>query len=206
MRPMGPISRSALACPLVSPAATRVGSGHLPCPPWKTPPHRSRRRAAGRWWRASAPRASRSAPSASGQASPASTFADRVVMLGETARPEHVVGRDGRRYRPVRGPRDPVAESLRQELLDTIATGRPACPRDPGDRTLQRLLVVDQLRMVARSVVDAAPFSDTERDVIGRYLLRIGRGAGLPATAGAESGEPSDARRARRARPARARR
>jgi hypothetical protein len=129
-----------------------------------------------------------------------STVADRVVMLGETARPEHVVGRDGRRYRLVREPRDHVAEVLRQELLDTIATGRAACQRERGDRTLQRLLVVDQLRMVALSVVDAAPFSDTERDVLGRYLLRIGRGAGLPATAGAERGEPSDARRARTAR------
>ncbi len=96
---------------------------------------------------------------------PRSTVGDHVIALGETARPEHVVGRDGRRYRPVREPRDHVAEVLRQELLDTIASGRAACPRDRGDRTLQRLLVVDQLRMVARSVVDAAPFSDTERDV-----------------------------------------
>ena len=125
-----------------------------------------------------------------------STVADRVVALGEAARPEHVIGRDGRRYRPVREPRDAAAEALRHELLDVITRGRTGpTSRDGRDRTLPRLLVVDQLRTAARSVEDAAPFSDTEREVIGRYLMRIGRGAGLPAPEGAESGEPSDARR-----------
>lgn len=128
---------------------------------------------------------------------PRSTVGDRVVALGSAARPEHVVGRDGRHYRPVREPRDATAEALRQALLDAI-TRVPTGPtsRDGRDRALPRLLVVDQLRTAARSVADAAPFSDTEREVIGRYLMRIGRGAGLSRAAeGAEGAERPGARR-----------
>lgn len=128
---------------------------------------------------------------------PRSTVGDHVIALGDAARPEHVIGRDGRRYRPVREPRDVAAEALRQALLDAI-TSAPTGPtsRDGRARTLPRLLVVDQLRTAARSVVDAAPFSDMEREVIGRYLVRIGRGAGVPGAAeGAESAERPGARR-----------